>query len=65
MRIVTAMQMKNIDKAAIEDYGIQEIVLMENAGTTVAKKVEEMLGNIHKVISLLLREQVTMAAMLL
>ena len=47
MRIVTAMQMKNIDKAAIEDYGIQEIVLMENAGTAVAKKVEEMLGNIH------------------
>ncbi len=39
MKLVTAEQMRNIDKSAIEDYGIPEIVLMENAGRSVAEEI--------------------------
>lgn len=32
MRLADALTMRNLDKAAIEDYGIPGVVLMENAG---------------------------------
>lgn len=54
MRLVTAEEMKNIDQAAINDYGIPGIVLMENAGIQVVKAVKEMLGDLRgKVISII------------
>jgi len=31
MKVVSALQMKNLDRRAIEEFGIPGIVLMENA----------------------------------
>lgn len=45
MRIATVEQIKNIDKTAIEEYGIKEIVLMENAGRAVARAAFNLLEN--------------------
>lgn len=42
MKIVTAEQMRSIDKKTIEKYGISASVLMERAGLTVANKVKEL-----------------------
>jgi len=39
MRIATSDQMRQIDKIAIEQYGIPGVVLMENAGKRVAEEV--------------------------
>ncbi len=47
MRIATTEQMKSIDKAAIEEYGIREIVLMENAGAAVAQAAIDLLNRIN------------------
>lgn len=41
MKIVTASQMQAIDKRAIEEVGIPGIVLMERAGSAVARAIEE------------------------
>ncbi len=41
MKIVTAREMKGIDRTAIEEYGIPSLVLMERAGLAVALKVRE------------------------
>jgi len=46
MKIAFAQEMRTIDKAATELYGIPEIVLMENAGHETAVAVEKMLGNL-------------------
>jgi NAD(P)H-hydrate epimerase len=46
MKIAFAQEMRMIDKAAIELYGIPEIVLMENAGYETAVAVEKMLGDL-------------------
>ena len=32
MKIATVKEMREIDKAALDEYGIPEILLMENAG---------------------------------
>jgi len=40
MRILTSEQMANIDRRAIEDFGIPSIVLMENAASAVADVIE-------------------------
>ncbi|MCX7970923.1 MAG: NAD(P)H-hydrate dehydratase [Negativicutes bacterium] len=45
MKVVTAKQMLAIDRAAIEDFGIPGIVLMENAAVAVADQVVELLGD--------------------
>ncbi|MBI4160815.1 MAG: NAD(P)H-hydrate dehydratase [Acidobacteria bacterium] len=37
MKIVTSDQMRSIDRRAIEEFGIPDLVLMENAGTQVAE----------------------------
>ncbi|NQT47062.1 MAG: NAD(P)H-hydrate epimerase [Candidatus Omnitrophica bacterium] len=42
MKVVSAPQMRQIDKIAIENYGIPSIVLMENAGRAVAGEVFKM-----------------------
>ncbi|GBF31883.1 NAD(P)HX epimerase / NAD(P)HX dehydratase [Desulfocucumis palustris] len=47
MRIATAREMREIDLAAINRYGIPGVVLMENAGLHVANAVRAMLGNVR------------------
>jgi len=52
MRVVSAAEMRELDRLAIEDYGISGIVLMENAGLKVVEVVRQMLGDVRgKVIS--------------
>lgn len=41
MRVVTAEQMKRIDRRAIERYGIPSLILMENAALAVVSAIEE------------------------
>ena len=45
MRLLTADEMRLADQAAINDFGIPGIVLMENAGLAVVRQVEELLGH--------------------
>lgn len=47
MKVVTVAQMRDIEQAAIEEYGIPGIVLMENAGVEVVKQIENLLGSLH------------------
>ncbi|MBP2655768.1 MAG: nnr [Firmicutes bacterium] len=47
MKVATAAEMRGIDNRAINDFGIPRIVLMENAGCKVARKVEEILGGVQ------------------
>ncbi|MFV1951871.1 MAG: NAD(P)H-hydrate dehydratase [Nitrospinota bacterium] len=47
MKVVTAEEMQEIDRKTIEDYGVQSIVLMENAGIQVVRVLLER----HKDIS--------------
>ncbi|HXW69313.1 MAG TPA: NAD(P)H-hydrate dehydratase [Dissulfurispiraceae bacterium] len=42
MKIVTADEMRDIDRRTIEDYGIPGLVLMERAGLAVASRVREL-----------------------
>ena len=46
MRLVTAEEMRQADKMAIEEYGIPSMLLMENAGLAVVHEAEEMLGEV-------------------
>ena len=48
MRVVTATEMREIDRMAIEEYSIPGIVLMENAGKQVVDAVIEQLGGCVK-----------------
>jgi len=47
MRVVTAAQMRALDRAAMEEYGIPGLVLMENAGLAVVRVIREMLGGLR------------------
>lgn len=47
MKIALAAEMKKIDQKAIEEYGVPEILLMENAGREVAAAFEEYLGTVR------------------
>src|SRR3989338_1551964 len=47
-RPVTVRQIQNLDKAAIERYGISSLVLMENAGRAVAEEVKKSLRGKEK-----------------
>ncbi|MBS4032066.1 MAG: NAD(P)H-hydrate dehydratase [Clostridiales bacterium] len=42
MEIITAAQMREIDRRAIEDFGIPGIVLMENAGLRIVETVRTL-----------------------
>lgn len=53
MRIVTAEEMRALDKAAIEDYGISGLVLMENAGRQAVELIRNVLGEVRgKVVTI-------------
>lgn len=45
MKVATSQEMREIDRATIEDYGISGPVLMERAGLAVALKVKELYPN--------------------
>jgi len=40
LKVVTAEEMRQIDRKTIEDYGVSGIVLMEKAGLSVAKRIK-------------------------
>jgi NAD(P)H-hydrate epimerase len=44
MKVVTAEEMRGIDRETIEGYGIPGVVLMERAGLAVASKIKEVIG---------------------
>ena len=53
MRVVTSREMREIDHAAINEYGIPGVVLMENAGLQVVQMVQDKLGDMGgKVITI-------------
>ncbi|BBB92291.1 MAG TPA: NAD(P)H-hydrate dehydratase [Methylomusa anaerophila] len=43
MKVATAAQMREADSAAIHEYGISGVVLMENAGVEVVRRIEAVL----------------------
>jgi hydroxyethylthiazole kinase-like uncharacterized protein yjeF len=44
MKIVTAEDMRRIDRKTIEEFGISGLVLMERAGLSVVAKIKELFG---------------------
>ena len=42
-RVVSVKQIQELDRAAIEEYGISSLVLMENAGRLVAQEIKRYL----------------------
>lgn len=46
MKAAMAAEMRKIDQIAINTFGIPGVVLMENAGTEVARKVMKVLGTV-------------------
>jgi hydroxyethylthiazole kinase-like uncharacterized protein yjeF len=42
MKVVTAEQMRSIDRKTIQEYGMPGAVLMERAGLSVARKIREL-----------------------
>ncbi|OGL50605.1 MAG: hypothetical protein A3H37_02035 [Candidatus Schekmanbacteria bacterium RIFCSPLOWO2_02_FULL_38_14] len=47
MKIVTAQEMREIDRKAIEGWGIPGVILMENAGLSVLSCIEEYFGDLR------------------
>ena len=47
MKVVTGEEMKALDRAAIEEYGIPGLVLMENAGRHVVEVIRQDLGDVR------------------
>jgi len=50
MKVVTAEEMREIDKKTIEGCGILGVVLMERAGLAVASKIKEIFGRKRVII---------------
>jgi NAD(P)H-hydrate epimerase len=44
MKIVTAEEMRELDRKTVEEYGISGVVLMERAGIAVAARIKEIYG---------------------
>ncbi len=47
MNLLTASQMRELDRTAIEDWHVAGLVLMENAGKAAADQVEENFGELY------------------
>jgi len=47
MKVSLVDEMREIDRKATEDYGIPELLLMENAGRRAAEAMEELLGGVE------------------
>ncbi len=47
MKVVSAAEMRELDRTTIEDYGIPGVVLMENAGFQVIQVIRELLPGIE------------------
>lgn len=47
MKIVTAEQMREIDKRATEEYGVPSLLLMENAGLQTYEAARDLLGDLE------------------
>lgn len=43
MKVISVDQMRELDRRAVEDHGIPSEVLMENAGTQVARRAEKLI----------------------
>jgi len=50
VKLVTTEQMRSLDRATIDDYGILGVVLMENAGRAVAEAAAQMLDGSGRVV---------------
>lgn len=48
MKVLTSIQMKSIDRTAIEDIGIAGPILMENAGLQILKEIRTRFPDINK-----------------
>lgn len=48
MKLLYAQEMKWIDQAAMKDYGIPGIILMENAGLRVVERIEQILAGLSQ-----------------
>jgi len=46
LKVVTAEQMRRLDRCATENYGIPSLILMENAGRAVAQAACSVLGSV-------------------
>ncbi len=55
MKVVTAEEMREIDRITIKNYGISGTVLMERAGLVVAEKIKELFSIQHSGFSKKLR----------
>ncbi|HEV8661823.1 MAG TPA: NAD(P)H-hydrate dehydratase [Candidatus Methylomirabilis sp.] len=44
MKVVTAKEMRELDRRATDEYGVPSLLLMENAGAAVAAEVERRFG---------------------
>lgn len=47
MKLALAEEMRNIDRLAINEFGIPEIVLMENASREISRVMAEVLGSLE------------------
>jgi NAD(P)H-hydrate epimerase len=52
-RTVTAEQMREVDRIAVEDFGLGILQMMENAGRNLAANVMDMLGRVGGEIAVL------------
>ena len=48
MKVALAKQMHEIDKSAVEEFGLPELSLMESAGHRVFEAVKNILGGVSK-----------------
>ena len=48
MKVSLVKEMREVDRKAVEDYGISELVLMENAGHRTVEAVQELLGDLSE-----------------
>ena len=48
MKILTAEQIREVDRLSTEQYGIPSILLMENAGMRVVEVLADEFENLHR-----------------